>query len=136
MNQIPATCLDLVQGKGLSFVTTVRPDGLLSVHPISVLWQDGHVRFSTLKSRGKYRNLLRDARVSLCIPDPGNIMRYVEIRGRASLADDRDRAFINAIARHFMNVPEYPYDAPGDERVTVTLEIEQVWAPGERPAPE
>ena len=64
--------MDIVEAKGLSFVTTVRPDGLLSVHPVSVIAQAGTLRFSTMKDRGKVRNLRQDNRVSVCIPDPAN----------------------------------------------------------------
>ena len=41
MNAIPASHLDIVEAKGLSFVTTIRPDGLLSVHPVSVIAEAG-----------------------------------------------------------------------------------------------
>jgi hypothetical protein len=84
--------------------------------------------FSTAKSRGKYRNLLQDDRVSLCIPDPKNAMRYLEIRGRAQLEDDPDRSFIDLIAKEFMGLESYPYDPPGIARVTVTILIEQISA--------
>jgi hypothetical protein len=33
------------------------------------------------------------------------------------------------MARKFMDMDEYPYDKPGDERVVVRVEIEQVSAP-------
>ena len=45
------------------------------------------------------RNLEADDRVTLCVVQPGNLNRYVEIRGRAVVEPDVDRAFINQIAR-------------------------------------
>jgi len=129
MVKIPDSHLYILQSRGLSFVSSIRPDGMLSVHPISILWDGERLRFSTLKSRGKYRNLLRNDRISVCIPDPKNPLRFLEVRGHARLDDDTDRSFINTIAREFMGVDEYPFDSAGDERVTVTICIEQVWAP-------
>ena len=129
MNTIPASHMDIVAAKGLSFVTTVRPDGLLSVHPVSVIAEAGELRFSTMKERGKVRNLRLDDRISVCIPDPANPLRYLEIRGRARMEEDVDRAFIDRIAREFMGLEHYPYDPPGTERVTVVMAIEQVSFP-------
>jgi len=122
----PPSHRDILAARGLSFVATIRPDGMISTNPVSTLWDGSRLRFSTAKSRKKYRNLLRDNRVTVCIPDPKNAMRYLEIRGRASLEDDADRSFINQIAKEFMGVDVYPFDPPGLSRVTVTIEIEQV----------
>lgn len=124
---IPASHLDLFENKTPSFCATTKSNGLLSVHPVSALLEDGQVCFSTLKARGKYKNLLKDNRVSLCLIDPQNPIRYLEIRGRAKLADDPDRIFINKMAKHHMGMDEYPYDAPDAQRATVTIEIEEVW---------
>jgi hypothetical protein len=129
MKTIPASHMDIVEAKGLSFVTTVRPDGLLSVHPVSVIAEAGTLRFSTMKDRGKVRNLGHDSRVSVCIPDPANPLRYIEVRGHARLEADPDRAFIDRIAREFMGLERYPYDPPGTERVTIVIEMEQVSVP-------
>jgi len=129
MKTIPASHLDIVEAKGLSFVTTVRPDGMLSVHPVSVIAEAGTLKFSTMKDRGKVRNLLHDNRVSVCIPDSANPLRYIEVRGRARIEADSDRSFIDRIAREFLGVERYPYDPPGAERVTVVVEIEQVSVP-------
>ena len=93
------------------------------------MWDGVHVRVSTLKSRKKYRNLLRDPRVAISIPHRNNPNRYIEIRGIAELTDDPDCSFVNSMARHYMGVDEYPFDKPGDERVTITIHAEQVSAP-------
>lgn len=127
--KIPESHRAILDSRCFAHAATVRPDGRLSVHPVAVVYDGEHVRFSTLKSRGKYRNLLTDPRLSLSIPDPDNPWHYLELRGRATLADDSDRRFIDAIARKYLGEASYPYDEPGDERVTVTLHIEQVWAP-------
>src|SRR5258708_33462779 len=106
--KIPASHLDLFENKTPCFCATTKSNGLLSVHPVSALLEDGRVRFSTLKARGKFKNLKKDNRVSLCLIDPKNPRRYLEIRGRASLADDRERVFINKMAKHHMDMDEYP----------------------------
>jgi hypothetical protein len=125
---IPQSHVDILESKCFAHVATIRPDGRISNHPVSILWDGEHVRFSTTKARRKYRNLLADDRITLSIPDPTNIWRYLEIRGRAVVKDDRDRTDINAVARKYMGQDVYPFDGPEDERVTVTVHVEQVSA--------
>jgi PPOX class probable F420-dependent enzyme len=129
MQTIPASHLDIFETNCMGYVATMRPDGRMSVTPVSVMWDGTHLRFSTLKSRRKYRNLQFDDRVTVCVQHPENPVRYVEIRGRARFEDDSSHAFIDALARKYMGVDRYPYDRPGDERVTVRIEIEHVSAP-------
>ncbi len=131
--EIPEAYYDILEAKCFAHVATIRPDGMISNHPICLVWDGQLIRFSTTKGRAKYQNLLADDRVALSVPDPENIWRYVEVRGRASLEDDLDRSFINQIARKYMDMDEYPFDSPGDERVTVTVHPEQVSAVGVNP---
>jgi PPOX class probable F420-dependent enzyme len=123
---LPRSCFDILERKCFAHVATLRPDGRLSNHPVGILWDGQHVRFSTTRSRRKYHNLRADPRIALSIPDPLNIWRYIEIRGTASLEDDPERRFIDGIARKYMNQDRYPFDPPGEQRVTVTVHPEQV----------
>ena len=126
---IPETHHDILTDRPTGHLATVRPDGRLSVNPVGLIFDGEYVRVSTLKSRKKYRNLRLDPRVAISIPHRNNPNRYVEIRGVAELIDDPDRSFVNSIARHYMGVEVYPFDEPGDERVTITIHAEQVSAP-------
>jgi len=128
LDKIPDSHMDILRAKCFAHVATVRPDGQLSNHPVCLIWDGEYVRFSTIKARKKYRNLLADPRISMSIPDPNNSWHYLEIRGEASLSDDLDRSFINQIARKYMEQDEYSFDAPGDERVTVAIHVAQVSA--------
>ncbi|HQV56835.1 MAG TPA: hypothetical protein PKV27_02405, partial [Ilumatobacteraceae bacterium] len=65
----------------------------------------------------------------LCVVQPSNLNRYVEIRGRATIEADPDRTFIDSIAQRYMGVDHYPFDKPGDQRVTITVDIEAVACP-------
>lgn len=126
---IPRECHDILNDRPTGHVATLRPDGRLSVNPVSPMFDGKHVRISTLKSRQKYRNLVADPRIAISIPHRNNPNRYVEIRGIAELTDDTDRAFVNSIARRYLNVDVYPFDKAGDERVTITIHAEHVSSP-------
>ena len=119
--EIPESHYDILEGKNFAQVAVVMPNGSLANNIVSFNWDGEYLRFSTLKSRQKYKNLVADQRVAVCIVDPENAWRYLEIRGRVEIEEDKDRTFINSIAKKYMDMDEYPYDRPDDERVTFTV---------------
>jgi len=127
---IPPEYHYILEGRCFPVVVTQREDGLMSANPVSLLWDGSSVRFSTQKARMKYKNLVHDERVTLCIMDPQDPLCYVEIRGTAIIEEDPDREHINAVARKYLDMDEYPYDMPGDERVVVTVVPRQISARG------
>ena len=127
--QIPHYVVDIFDDKPIAYVTTMRPDGNMSTNPVAVLLKAGEVWVSTTKDRKKYRNVMADSRITVCVVHRNNPNRYVEIRGRAELVDDPDRAVIDEIARVYMDAEKYPFDPPGAERVTMIVHAEQISAP-------
>jgi PPOX class probable F420-dependent enzyme len=130
MKTIPDSHHDITDAAGVTYVATVCPDGQISITPVSAMLHGDQVKFSTKKDRGKYRNLLADSRIAVCMQHPTDPFRYLEIRGRARIEDDDDRAFVNAIAVKFLGQEEYPHDKPGEERVVVIVDAEEVLGPG------
>lgn len=127
--EIPASHLDIFADKPVAYLTTIRPDGLLSTNPVAVLLRDGKVVVSTTKDRKKYRNLLADPRVTVCVVHRSNPNRYVEIRGRAELVDDPDREVVDAVFKAYTGGDRYPFDRAWQERVTIVVHAEQISAP-------
>lgn len=126
---IPESHLDILENGFSAMVTTIRhKDGLPSTNPVSFDWDGQFVRFSTLKQRVKYHNLLKNPLLTMCILDPKDITRYVEIRGSAQIEDDLGGEWNKAIYRRLMG-EEFTLDAPDAERVIVTLIPQQVSAP-------
>jgi PPOX class probable F420-dependent enzyme len=126
---IPDRARPLLEGRPIAFMTTMRPDGRMSTNPVAVVYDGTTLRVSTVATRRKMRNLRADDRVTLCVVQPDNLNRYVEIRGRAIVEPDVDRRFVNAMAKQYMGVDEYPFDRPQDERVIVTIVPEAVSCP-------
>jgi PPOX class probable F420-dependent enzyme len=124
--QIPERVHDILHDKPTGYLATMRPDGRLSVNPVALLFDGEHVRVSTVERRRKVRNLRLDDRCAIAVPHRNNPNRYVEIRGRAEIEPDEGNAFVNAMARHYMGVDEYPFDRPKDHRVVITIHAEQV----------
>jgi hypothetical protein len=101
----------------------------LSVVPVAVVREGDVLKISTQTRTYKVRNLERDPRITVCVPDPERPTEYVEIRGVAELTDDLDRAFIDWIAREYMGVDEYPHEPRTVRRTIITVRPEYVSTP-------
>jgi PPOX class probable F420-dependent enzyme len=80
-NEIPASHFDLVECPPAAALTTVMSDGYPQT---SVVWCDfdgACVRVNTMRGFAKERNMRRDPRVTLLCYDPGQPLRYLEVRG-------------------------------------------------------
>ena len=81
INEIPASHLDLVECPPVAALTTLTADGYPQT---SVVWCDmdkGLIRVNTMRGFAKERNMRRDPRVTLLCFDPGQPLRYLEVRG-------------------------------------------------------
>ncbi|MDS1271993.1 PPOX class F420-dependent oxidoreductase [Lipingzhangella sp. LS1_29] len=106
-------------------VATIGPRGEPHSSPVWIDWDGEFLKFSQTTTRQKYRNLQRDARVSLSMIDPDNAYHYVEVRGRVERVDeDPDKAFINAMAKKYLDLDVYPWGAPGEQRLVVYVRPE------------
>ncbi|ABG04022.1 pyridoxamine 5'-phosphate oxidase-related, FMN-binding protein [Rubrobacter xylanophilus DSM 9941] len=122
---IPESHRDLLESRALAHVATIGPKGEPQCNPVWFDWDGRHIKFSQTTARQKYRNVRRDPRVALSIVDPENPYRYLEIRGIVEkIEDDPDHGFINAMAKKYLGVEEYPHHRPGDERVVVYVRPE------------
>ncbi len=127
MSAIPENYADLLHTTALAHVATIGPNGEPQNNPVWFDWDGEHLLFSQTKNRQKYRNVRREPRVAISIVDPANPYRYLEIRGKVVRIDeDQNNAFINAMAKKYINQNVYPWHNAGDERVVVIIEPEHV----------
>ena len=118
---------ELLRGKNFCNVATLRPDGSVHGVPVWVDVQDGQVVLNTAQGRAWPRNLERDPRVTLTVQNMENPYEYLAIRGRAAAADtDGADAHIDAMAKKYMGVDEYPMRQPGEQRIIIRVEPEDV----------
>jgi PPOX class probable F420-dependent enzyme len=89
----------------------------------SVIWakRDGdEVVFSTILGRLKTRNMERSPQVSLCLYDPDNPYRYVELRGPVSITQDGGPELIQELSQRYEGRPFVESD-PANVRVVCRL---------------
>lgn len=119
---IPESHADILEQPVLAHVATVGPNGEPQNNPVWFGWDGENVLFSQTTQRQKYRNVQDETRVALSFVDANNPYRYLEIRGEVARIDpDPDNAFINSMAKKYMNEDVYPWHQPGDERVVVVV---------------
>lgn len=98
MNVMTETQAEFLRERSLGILGTGRRDGSPQLSMISYLYDGEHMLISITKDRAKYRNVLRQPRVSLLVPDG---RRQVIVYGTAEVVEgrERDRA-IMAIRAH------------------------------------
>jgi PPOX class probable F420-dependent enzyme len=122
--EIPASHRDLLQAMVATFAT-IGPDGRPQQTEVWFLEDGDSVALSLSITRQKTKNLRSRPACSLLIVDPASPMRYIELRGDAEIIPDDDYAFATKVGQKYSaNVREY--DAPGDKRVKVHINLSRV----------
>jgi len=125
--QIPEKFMDLVREPALAHLATVLKDGSLHVTPVWFDYDGDYVRINSVKGRVKDRNMRNQPRVALCIVDPKNPYRYLEIRGRvAEITEEGAAEHIDALARKYMRTEKYPHHTPAEVRVLYRIAPEHI----------
>jgi PPOX class probable F420-dependent enzyme len=128
---IPSNYTDLFQKQAFAHLATLNADGSPQVTPVWVDFDGSRVLVNTARGRVKDENLRRDGRVALSIADPANPYRYLGIQGRViGMTEQGADAHIDKMAKKYLNKDKYPYRAPGEQRVLVTIEPEKVHTVG------
>lgn len=129
MNNVPDSHQDILETKGTAFLATIGPKGAPNVTPTWYLWDPDarQLLISTTAGRQKSLNLKRDPRLAVCIADPENPHRYVEMRGPAkTVKPDEGHRVVNALARKYMGLDEFPREMMGEGRVVIRIDPQRV----------
>jgi PPOX class probable F420-dependent enzyme len=124
MSSIPESHLELLQTP-TAVLATIGPDGRPQLSAVWFLAEGETVRVSLNTTRQKVKNLRVNPAVTLFILDPANSQRYLEIRGDAELADDREYSFADQIGAKY-GADLRRFDTPGTSRVAVTIRPSRV----------
>ena len=71
----------------IAIVATIYQNGMPHLTPNWFVFDGGRIAISTTKERIKYRNLARDARMSVCIFSELTAADYVTVSGPVSISD-------------------------------------------------
>ena len=98
---VPPSHRDILTKRGFALVATVAEDRAPQVTPVWFREEQGAVVFSTTKGRRKYRNLESNPAIAVCIMDPDDPYRYVELRGRAQIDDDPGGDLLHVLSERY-----------------------------------
>jgi PPOX class probable F420-dependent enzyme len=102
------------------------PNGSIQITPVLVVKDGDLLKISTTRSRQKCKNLTVNPTVTVEVMDPENRFHYIEVRGKGTITDDTNNAFVDSIAQRFMGKDRYDMDPPGERRVIITIAPERV----------
>jgi PPOX class probable F420-dependent enzyme len=121
----------LTAKKAFANLATINPDGTPQVTPVWFDWDGRHLRINSAKGRVKDKNLRRTPTVALCIQDPDNPYRYVQIKGRGTQVTETGAdAHIDALAKKYLGQDRYPYRKADEVRVTYVIAPDRVQTMG------
>ncbi len=129
---IPPTLADLLAHdcRAFAHLALTLKDGTPQVTPIWFEWDGAHIVINTARGRVKDKVLRRHPMVALCISDPANPYRYLQIRGRV-VAETETGAYekICDLAEKYWGRREFNL-RPDEVRVTYKILPEKVDAHG------
>ena len=133
MYEIPQSHLDLVDGSKKSFahLATLMSDGSPQVTPVWFSMDGKFFMINTAIGRVKDKNMKARPQVAVCISDPDNPYRYLQIRGKvvASTHEGADE-HIDALAHKYLGLSKYPSRRPGEKRIIYRIIPVQIDAHG------
>ena len=128
--ELPERHREILAANSIGVMSTIRhKDGLISTNPVGYLWDGECIRISTIKGRVKHVNLLANPKVTFCVVDREDHMRYVELRGYATMEEDPDRSFLRSTFVAAGMEPPEDLDPLGTERLIVRIHPQQSSSP-------
>ena len=126
MTAFPPTHTDLLEAP-FATLATIDSGGRPQLTEVWFLHEEGELKLWLNAGRWKTRNLEQRPVCSLLILDLENPRRYLEVRGRARITPDPERAFAPKLgAKYGMDLSTI--DPRGQTRVIVTIEPDKVYA--------
>jgi PPOX class probable F420-dependent enzyme len=118
---------ELIEQPNFCFVATLREDGTPHVAPTWVDVEDDRILLNSANHRRWPGNLARDPRVTLTIPNWENPYEYVSILGHvAEITEEGADAHIDALAKKYLGVDEYPMRREDEQRIVIRVEPDRV----------
>ena len=120
MNIIPESHRDLLKDETQAFVylATQMADGSPQVTPVWFNTDGDFLLINTAKGRVKDKNMRHRPVVALCIQDPDNPYRYLQVRGRVvEITEEGADEHIDALSGKYTGNFKYQNHRPGVKRV-------------------
>jgi PPOX class probable F420-dependent enzyme len=111
----------LLDAPTYAIISTLNPDGSILSNVIWLDSENGSVTVNSAVGRKWPTNLERDPHATILLMAPDNPYLFVEIRGTAAGTTEGADAHIDALAKKYLGVDEYPYRTPDEQRITYAI---------------
>lgn len=132
-HQVPASHRDLLEEAYYAVLTTIAPDGMPENTVVWCSYDGEDVLVNTAVGRRKPNNIKANPKVALCVLDPQNPYRWIDVRGVVEeIVPDKNYENANAHTKLYAGVDEYyggvaPAEAKGtEERIVLKIKPERV----------
>jgi PPOX class probable F420-dependent enzyme len=133
MNSIPESHSDLLKDETKAFVylATLMKDGSPQVTPVWFNTDGEYILLNSASGRVKDRNMRARPTVALCITDPKDPYRYLQIRGRVvEITMEGAEDHIDVLNFKYHGNPNYPNHDPAHPRLIYKVLPEKIDAHG------
>jgi PPOX class probable F420-dependent enzyme len=111
---------EFVQEVFPAIIGTTRKDGSVEQVPVWFEFKDGAFWINGGTTRGWFKHLERDPRITLLLIDPKNMWRWAQVLGRmVNWAEDPGGEHINQLSHRYMG---QDYRGPRTGRIKVQIE--------------
>jgi PPOX class probable F420-dependent enzyme len=127
--KLPDKYLDLFadETKAFAYLSTLMADGTPQVTPVWFNTDGEYILVNTAVGRVKDRNMKAHPQVALCIADPNDPYRYLQIRGRVvEHTTEGANAHIDSLARKYRGIKKYDKYRPGMVRIIYKILPESI----------
>ncbi len=127
--KFPEKYRDLLDDKPkvFAYLATVMDDGSPQVTPVWFNSDDKYLLINTAVGRVKDRNMKARPRVALCIADPNDPYRYVQIRGKVvEFTTEGANEHIDTLAWKYRGIRKYDNYQPGMQRIIYKILPESI----------
>jgi PPOX class probable F420-dependent enzyme len=125
---MPETHWDLLRDhvKAYAMLATIMEDGTPQVTPVWFNWDGADILINSAEGRVKDRNMRARPDVAVCIFDPANMQRYIQVRGKVIEVIRGADEHINQLSLKYTGDPIYAFRAPEEVRVMYRICPEHV----------
>jgi len=124
--QLTQAARTLISRPVIANVATVDQEGKPQLTPVWIDIDGDDLVFNTAKGRAKQSNLARNPSVAVSVVDPDDPYNVVVVRGVAESSEEGADQHIDALAKKYLGLDEYPLRQPGEVRLKYRVRPEHI----------
>ena len=120
--------LKILRGKNFAVLGTLNRDGSIQLTPVWVDVDGKNVFVNTAIGRVKERNIARDARVAISVPEWSNPYNYVSVQGTVErkITGQEAEDHIDKMAKKYTGADKYSNRKPGEKRIMLVIRPDRI----------